>query len=145
MQTLNSLHQDTRFERIIMLETRDPDDMSTEPINPDVHPTMLRFSIWDRAETIDVETNQIILVGRASEDEPVTVDLTEYHGRLLGVSRRHAQIFLTPTGVAIRDLDSANGTKRNGEVLESGKAYELQHNDELQIGGLYITVYFVSQ
>ena len=126
-----------------MFETQNPNNMPIEPINPDVHPTVLRFSIWDRAETIDVETNQIILVGRTADNEPVTVDLSDYHGRLLGVSRRHAQIFLTPTGVAIRDLDSANGTKRNGLALESGKAYELRHNDELQIGGLYVTVYFV--
>lgn len=126
-----------------MFETRDPNDMSIEPVNPDIHPSLLRFSIWDRAETIDVETNQIIVVGRSSDDEPVTVDLTEHHGRLLGVSRQHALIFLTPTGVAIRDIDSANGTRCNGVLLESNKAYELQHNDELQIGGLYVTVYFV--
>lgn len=127
-----------------MFDTRDSNDIPIEPINPDIHPTMLCFSIWDRAETIDVETNQIVIVGRtADDDEPVTVDLSDYHGRLLGVSRQHAQIFLTQTGVAIRDLHSANGTKRNGQLLEGGKAYELHHNDELQIGGLYVTVQFV--
>ncbi|GAB5493651.1 MAG: hypothetical protein Phog2KO_38660 [Phototrophicaceae bacterium] len=126
-----------------MFETQDSNNMPIEPINPDVHPSVLRFSIWDRAETIDVETNQIITIGRTAEDDTVTVDLSDYHGRLLGVSRRHAQIFLTATGVAIRDLDSSNGTKCNGKILESGKVYDLRHNDELQIGGLYVTVYFV--
>jgi len=125
-----------------MQETQNINDTSPEPINPDVHPATLRFSIWDRADTIEVSTNQMIIIGRSNDGEKVTVDLSDYHGRLLGVSRRHALVFLTPTGVGIRDLNSANGTSRNGEPLEGGKAYELQHGDELQIGGLYITVYF---
>ncbi len=125
-----------------MPDTQQSNDMPIEPINPDVHPAKLRFSIWDRAETIDVETTQMIVIGRSGDDDEIAVDLTDYHGRLLGVSRRHALIFLTPTGVGIRDLNSANGTALNGEPLLSGQAYELQHSDELQIGGLYINVYF---
>lgn len=105
-------------------------------------PAFLRFAIWDRADVIEVDANQLITLGRAADDEAVTVDLSRYHARLLGVSRRHAQIFPTPTGMAIRDLSSANGTSLNGTPMQAGKAYELRHSDELQIGGLYVTVYF---
>ncbi|MGJ3240310.1 MAG: FHA domain-containing protein [Anaerolineae bacterium] len=126
----------------MMQDTRDNNDLLPEPINPDVHPAVLRFSVWDRAETIEVPAMPTMIIGRSTEDETVDIDLTDHHGRLLGVSRRHAVVFLTPTGIGIRDLNSANGTSRNGVPLEQGKAYELQHGDELQFGGLYITVYF---
>lgn len=105
-------------------------------------PAVLRFAIWDRADVIEIEANQLITLGRAGEDEAVNLDLSKYHARLLGVSRRHAMIFPTPSGMAIRDLNSANGTCLNGTPLQAGKAYDLQHGDELQVGGLYITVYF---
>lgn len=117
-------------------------DMPIQAINPDVHPTRLLFSIWDRANAIAVSADETIVIGRSTDDESVAVDLTAYHGRLLGVSRRHALIFLTPTGLGIRDLDSSNGTKRNGEALKQNHAYELHHGDEIQVGGLYITVSF---
>ena len=125
-----------------MQEKHQSNDMPVEPINPDIHPAKLRFSIWDRADTIDVPSNQMIVIGRSTDEDKVAVDLSDYHGRLLGVSRRHALIFLTPAGVGIRDLNSANGTSLNGKPLENGQAYELQHGDELQIGGLYVNVYF---
>jgi pSer/pThr/pTyr-binding forkhead associated (FHA) protein len=105
-------------------------------------PATLRFAIWDRADVIEVDANQMVTLGRAVDGETVTVDLSKYHARLLGVSRRHAQVFPTPTGMAVRDLNSANGTSLNGTPLQSGKAYDLRHSDELQIGGLYVTVYF---
>jgi pSer/pThr/pTyr-binding forkhead associated (FHA) protein len=110
----------------------------------DNRPAVLRFAIWDRADVIEVDANQLITIGRAVEDEMITVDLSKYHARLLGVSRRHALIFPTPSGLAIRDLNSANGTSLNGTPLQGGKAYDLQAGDELQIGGLYVTVYFAN-
>lgn len=125
-----------------MQDIQDSKDMPVEPINPDIHPETLRFSIWDRANAIEASTSATIVIGRATDEVPVAVDLTDYHGRLLGVSRRHALIFPTPTGMAIRDLGSANGTKCNNKTLESGKSCELQHRDEIQIGGLYIRVSF---
>ncbi|MEM9955747.1 MAG: FHA domain-containing protein [Chloroflexota bacterium] len=116
-------------------------ELSTE-INPELHPQKIRFSIWNRTDAIEVAISQEILIGRADENLEVAVDLSPHHGRLLGVSRRHALVFLTPTGVGIRDLDSANGTSCNGIPLEPDTAYELQHGDELKLGGLYVNVYF---
>src|SRR5689334_11332208 len=77
-------------------------------------PATLRFAIWDRADVIEVDANQMVTLGRAVDGESVTVDLSKYHARLLGVSRRHALIFPTPNGIGIRDLNSANGTSLNG-------------------------------
>lgn len=107
----------------------------------EIHPDVLRFAVWDQADIVEVAANQMIILGRSSNNHSVTVDLDLFHGRLLGVSRRHAMIFPTPTGFAVRDLNSANGTCLNGAPLQPGKAYTLQHSDELQLGGLYLTVY----
>ena len=126
-----------------MQDIQENKDTPSEAINPDIHPSSLRFSIWDRTNAIEVTISEAIIIGRSADEEPVAVDLTDYHGRLLGVSRRHALIFPTATGMAIRDLDSANGTKHRGEALKKDQVYDLHHGDELQIGGLYITVFFV--
>lgn len=118
-------------------------DMSVGSMNPDVHPSILRFSIWDKADSIDIQVAGQIVIGRSDDDDDdVDVDLTSVHGRLLGVSRRHAIISLTSTGLAIRDLGSANGTRRNGEALEANAPCELNHGDKIHIGDLAITVYF---
>ena len=120
------------------VEQTNPQD---EESNIESHPDVLRFAVWDHADIVEVAANQMITLGRSSDNHDVTVDLDEFHGRLLGVSRRHVMIFPTPTGFAVRDLNSANGTCLNGTPLQPGKAYTLQHSDELQLGGLYLTVY----
>jgi pSer/pThr/pTyr-binding forkhead associated (FHA) protein len=125
--------------------TEKPQAFDLDSSNPSVsRPATLRFAIWDRADVIEVDANQSITLGRVVDGESVTVDLSKYHARLLGVSRRHAVIFPSTNGMAIRDLNSANGTSLNGSPLQSGKNYDLRHSDELQIGGLYVTVYFAS-
>lgn len=113
----------------------------TEDANTQVYPTVLRFTVWDHADIVEVPANQMIMLGRSTDNHDVTVDLDQFHGRLLGVSRRHAMIFPTPSGIAVRDLNSANGTCLNGTPLQPGKPYTLQHSDELQLGGLYLTIY----
>jgi pSer/pThr/pTyr-binding forkhead associated (FHA) protein len=116
--------------------------MQTENPEIQIHSDVLRFAVWDHADIVEVPANQMITLGRSSDNHLVTVDLDPFHGRLLGVSRRHAMVFPTPSGFAVRDLNSANGTCLNGTPLQHGKAYTLQHSDELQLGGLYLTVYF---
>lgn len=117
------------------------EDNTSQDNRSDTHPDIVRFAVWDHADVVEVPANQMITLGRSSDNHDVTVDLDEFHGRLLGVSRRHVMIFPTPNGFAVRDLNSANGTCLNGTPLQPGKAYTLQHSDELQLGGLYLTVY----
>jgi len=48
------------------------------------------------------------------------------------VSRRHAELELTPRGVRLKDLNSANGTAVNGMPVEG--TITLQHGDVIQFG-----------
>jgi pSer/pThr/pTyr-binding forkhead associated (FHA) protein/tetratricopeptide (TPR) repeat protein len=66
-----------------------------------------------------------ILVGR----QPPAVVLLEDDS----VSRRHAEVEATPSGVTVKDLGSANGTLLNGEPL-GPEPVPLQPGDQLQFG-----------
>lgn len=74
--------------------------------------------------------------GRASS---VNIDLSEFDGRELGVSRLHAVIDLngTPT---LTDLDSANGTWLNGERLLPHEIRRLFSGDVICFGMLVLYV-----
>jgi hypothetical protein len=64
-----------------------------------------------------------LVVGRSSECDIV---ITESN-----VSRRHAEFWVTSEGVAIRDLQSTNGTMVNGHKIT---AVSLSPADEVEIG-----------
>ena len=48
------------------------------------------------------------------------------------MSRQHAAIEFSGTGLRLRDLGSTNGTLLNGEPVQSA---ELRHGDRFEIGG----------
>ncbi len=53
------------------------------------------------------------------------------------VSRRHAEIWKTAEGVAVRDLQSTNGTVVNGHRIT---AVSLSPRDEIEIGTLRLRI-----
>ncbi|MGH7675054.1 MAG: FHA domain-containing protein, partial [Gemmatimonadales bacterium] len=57
-------------------------------------------------QAIDLQMGRTFVVGRG-----VTSDVPIYDPT---ISRRHAEIFLTGTGVRVKDLNSSNGTFVNG-------------------------------
>lgn len=57
-----------------------------------------------------------------------------------GVSRQHCRIQITPTGVLVRDLGSANGTWLDGEKLEAGRDVAVVSGAELSLGGVRFLV-----
>src|SRR5262249_43509691 len=83
------------------------------------------------------------------------VDLTKggapaYIGRSAGnavrlddpsVSRVHCSVALRGDGrIVISDLDSANGTFVNGQVVNTGEAQKLKPGDDIQIGDVELKV-----
>ena len=56
-----------------------------------------------------------------------------------GVSREHAELLIERGRVAVRDLDSTNGTFLNGERVD--KKRELNDGDKLSIGGSTLLVF----
>ena len=77
-------------------------------------------------------------LGIAIEGQAVIpdIDLGPFKAYDHGVSRIHAELQLTPEGLFIIDLDSANGTHVNGKRLEAIKATQVRHGDLIQLGGL---------
>lgn len=72
------------------------------------------------------------------------VDLEDYEGYRMGVSRRHAILRLEPDSkLTIQDYGSANGTFLNGVRLPAHQPAQLQDGDELRLGHLRMRVYFV--
>lgn len=60
------------------------------------------------------------------------------------VSRRHCQLVIGESGVAVRDLGSGNGTLINSQITEPNVDTELISGDLIQIGPLVIKVEYDS-
>jgi hypothetical protein len=72
-----------------------------------------------------------LVVGRGSDCDVVIIEPR--------VSRRHAEFWITPSGVAIRDLNSTNGTTVNGHPIS---AVSLSAADEIEIGSVTLRIEF---
>ena len=86
--------------------------------------------IWIPMGGINTEVirfeNVPALIGRALEE--VDVCLSD-----LRVSRIHARIDYKNGQVVIVDMNSSNGSYRNGEKLKSGEAYSLHAGDIIKL------------
>src|SRR5688572_4667300 len=74
-------------------------------------------------------------------DKPVTVGRHSANTIVLTdgmASRYHCVIEQTPDGLRVRDLDSSNGTRVNGQVI---KTWKLGDGDVVQVGKSTITVH----
>ncbi len=76
-----------------------------------------------------VLSDRPLVVGRSPEVEIVINDQN--------VSRRHAEFWRTPEGVAVRDLQSTNGTFVNGHRIT---AVSLSPHDDVVVGGLHLRI-----
>ena len=68
------------------------------------------------------------------------VDLTPYDAVDLGVSRRHALLMPTQTGLYIVDLNSTNGTWVDDYYLQPGTKLRLHQGNRIEFGRLAMTV-----
>jgi hypothetical protein len=83
------------------------------------------------------------LLGREGHGEIVPdVNLEQYRGRELGVSRVHAQLRVVHQQVFLTDLGSTNGTRINNTPVPAHKPVRLESGDEIRLGKLYLKIYF---
>jgi pSer/pThr/pTyr-binding forkhead associated (FHA) protein len=83
-----------------------------------------------------------VLIGRA---DPVSnffpdLDMTPHGALEGGVGRRHARLFVQGGQIMLEDLDSTNGTFRNGARLAPRQPTPLANGDELRLGSVLLTV-----
>ena len=90
-------------------------------------PWLAIFRLRSSAETIEVQIEKEILLGRGqSSDSVQAIDLSPYNAEKLGVSRRHAMVRTHEKNLIVRDLQSTNGTFINGYRLPIGADYPLE-------------------
>jgi pSer/pThr/pTyr-binding forkhead associated (FHA) protein len=70
-----------------------------------------------------------LTIGRSPDVEVVVNDAN--------VSRQHAEVWRTSEGVAIRDLQSTNGTYVNGHRIS---AVSLSPRDDVTVGGFHFRI-----
>ncbi len=81
------------------------------------------------------------LVGRRSPVDGIypEIDLTDTDSNSY-ISRRHARISSTQSGLELEDLGSANGTFVNGVRLNPGEKIQLKDGDRIQFGKLILNL-----
>jgi hypothetical protein len=102
---------------------------------------MLRINEDD----LHIPIRRNLFLGRDDSHVGITavVDLRPYGAYRMGVSHRHAEIFLTDNDqLEITDLGSSNGTYLNEEMLNPLHAYRLRDGDRIHLGDLEIHVFF---
>jgi hypothetical protein len=95
--------------------------------------------------TPDMLKEQVI-IGRR---DPITeqsppVDLDDFAGYRMGVSRKHAILELLNGNLMVSDLGSSNGTYLNGKRLPMRQPQVVINGDMIRLGQIAITVQFVS-
>jgi hypothetical protein len=92
---------------------------------------------------IAVRTEKEFIVGRAVKGMPEPlVDLTEFDGYVMGVSRQHALIRSTGSEYVLIDLQSSNGTWLNGQRIVPDKPYPLPSGTAVYLGRLRLFVLY---
>lgn len=92
---------------------------------------------------LKIEPQKQMLIGRKDQSsESPAIDLSEFQGGVLGVSRRHALLMLTDNGMIVQDLESSNGTWLNEKRLLAKADYVVRNGDCLRLGQLFLYIYF---
>ena len=93
-----------------------------------------------------IRTEKEFIIGRRSVETPESIlDLSDFDGFKMGMSRRHAMIRRTQTGYEVIDLSSTNGTWVNDQRLVPYRPYPLISGSLLRLSRIRLFVYFRSE
>lgn len=95
-------------------------------------------------EPLIVQIGQQAILGRRTLDPTMQprIDLNPYGGFSKGISRVHAIIRRSESGLSIEDLASSNGTWVNGERLPAYTRKALTSGDHVLLGELSFEIHF---
>lgn len=93
-------------------------------------------------KTFELAGKPRYVIGRRDPQQQVLpeVDLEDWNGAAMGVSRQHAAIHVTPDGVFIEDLESLNETIVNNCRLLPHQRYPLTDGEQLRLGSVMLWV-----
>lgn len=108
-------------------------------------PWVIELRIIGTPSVIQIEVAESMLIGRSDKEKRTRpeIDLADFDGYNLGVSRQHAVLSARNSRITIRDVGSANGTFINNARLQPELEYRLRHGDHLTIGRLQFQAFFV--
>jgi hypothetical protein len=114
----------------------------SKPRQPVSHATQASLVIVDSRREVHLPPLSTVYLGRRDENRKFYphIDLAYDGAVAYGVSRRHARIHLSDSGMQIEDLGSTNGTFVNGYRLSPSKLYPLNYGDVLHLGKLRLVV-----
>ena len=87
----------------------------------------------DGATVAHLETGRSLVVGRTA---PSDIEIAE-----LGLSRQHARFTWDDHGLWVEDLESTNGTKKNGEPVTRAR---ISPGDEVAVGPVMVSIHILS-
>jgi len=102
--------------------------------------------IAENTQPVFVSSDKQFVIGRKMEGDVLEsiLDLSEFGGFNMGISRRHVAIHQTESGYEIVDLSSTNGTWLNDERLIPNKSYPLASGAQLRVGRMRVHVLYQS-
>jgi pSer/pThr/pTyr-binding forkhead associated (FHA) protein len=96
--------------------------------------------------TVSVAITGTLIVGRGGGEGPQPdLDFSSYRAAEHGLSRQHAALHAVDSFLYVEDLNSTNGTRINGFKLPPLRRYRLRSGDELEFGGLRVTIRILPQ
>ncbi|HLV45351.1 MAG TPA: FHA domain-containing protein [Aggregatilineales bacterium] len=110
-------------------------------------PWRIRFELYVNQKRMHMGLDlygDVILGRGASTPGEIVVDLDEYDGAALGVSRRHLKLRPTPRHLFAIDQESTNGTTVNGMRLGRGMARALNDEDIINLGNMVLMLRTIS-
>ena len=121
-----------------------PAKLGESPMETSIPDDGIAIYIAGTAKPVFICSDKEFVVGRKmGEDssDPI-LDLSEFGGFNMGISRRHATIRRTETGYEIIDLSSTNGTWLNDNRLIPDKPYPLANGSQLRVGRMRFLVLY---
>ena len=113
----------------------------TATVDPRKPVWYVRFEL-PSGEILALEINGEITFGRGDgTGGGGVIDLNPYEAATLGVSRRHVMLRPTAANLFLIDLDSTNGTYRNGRSVTAHSPSHLADGDNIRLGDFAMTIY----
>lgn len=122
------------------------DSKAAEELRPEVQENSIVLFIAGYSNApITLLVKDVATFGRiqSAKSAKIHFDLSPFDAMESGVSRLHMKLHNKKGEFFIEDLESTNGTFRNGTRLEPHKQEQVKNGDEITLGSLKIYLYFL--
>jgi len=112
---------------------------------PTIIPWVIEFRIIGTPAVLRIPIQEEMLIGRLDAKNGVfpDIDMNNYNGQHMGVSRRHARLRAKDNRITIEDLGSSNGTFINNKMLIMKQPYRIREGDKITFGKLELQIHFL--